>query len=304
LILCASATLSLGGFFSESNDKRMGNDKWKMIPTLQADFDRIALVSPDGATHNEHYHEFLLRHLPAHCQRALDIGCGTGTFARRLAERSQHVTAIDLSPEMIRLAQERSAKFTNIDFQLADINEVPLSPESFDCIASIATLHHLPFAEILLQMRTALKPRGTILILDLFEPEGWLDSLSNLAAILVSVGLRLRHQGRLLPRRVERAAWAAHERHDRYPTIEEVRGLCARIIPGAEVKKHLLWRYSIVWNKNTHLLESPSRFGPTTGQFITKSLPQGRQGPISSSFVKNYSSHPTTRIAKALRAAK
>jgi 2-polyprenyl-3-methyl-5-hydroxy-6-metoxy-1,4-benzoquinol methylase len=221
------------------------------VSTLQADFDRIALVSPDGATHNEHYHDFLLRHLPSHCQNALDIGCGTGAFARRLAERSQHVTAIDLSPEMIRLAQERSAEYINIDFQLADIREVPLSPESFDFIASIATLHHLPFAEILLKMKTALKPRGTILILDLFAPDGLLDLLANLAAIPVSVGLRLRHQGRLLPKRVERAAWAAHERHDRYPAIEEVRGLCARIIPGAQIKKHLLWRYSIVWNKNT-----------------------------------------------------
>lgn len=219
------------------------------MSTLQADFDRIALVSPDGATHNEHYHDFLLRHLPSPCQNALDIGCGAGAFARRLAERSQRVTAIDLSPEMIRLAQERSAKFRNIDFQLADINEVSLSPESFDCIASIATLHHLPFAEILLKMKTALRSRGTILILDLFEPEGLFDSLSNLAAIPVSVGLRLRHQGRLLPKRVERAAWAAHERHDRYPTMQEVRALCARIVPGAHVKKHLLWRYSIVWNK-------------------------------------------------------
>lgn len=221
------------------------------MSSLQEDFDRIALVSPDGATHNEHYHDFLLRHLPSHCQNALDIGCGTGAFARRLAEHAQRVTAVDLSPEMIRLAQERSAKYRNIDFQLADIREVPLSSESFDCIASIATLHHLPFAEILLKMKTALKPRGTILILDLFEPAGLLDSLSNLAAIPVSVGLRLRHQGRLLPKRVERVAWAAHERHDRYPTMEEVRALCARIIPGAQVRKHLLWRYSIVWNKHT-----------------------------------------------------
>ena len=219
--------------------------------SLQDDFDRIALVSPDGATHNEHYHDFLLRHLPSHCQNALDIGCGTGAFARRLAERSQSVTAIDLSPEMIRLAQERSARYTNIDFQLADIQELPLSPESFDCIASIATLHHLPFAEILLKMKTALKPRGTILVLDLFAPDGLLDWLSNLAAIPVSVGLRLRHHGRLLPKRVERAAWAAHERHDRYPTMEEVRALCARITPGAQVRKHLLWRYSLVWNKDS-----------------------------------------------------
>src|SRR5687767_14619937 len=31
--------------------------------TVEQDFDRIALVSEDGATHNDHYHNFLLRHL-------------------------------------------------------------------------------------------------------------------------------------------------------------------------------------------------------------------------------------------------
>jgi hypothetical protein len=65
----------------------------------------------------------------------------------------------------------------------------------------------------------------------------------------VSVGLRLIHHGRLLPRREVRDAWAAHERHDIYPTMTEVRALCARILPSAKIKKHLLWRYSIVWQK-------------------------------------------------------
>ena len=138
--------------------------------SLQADFDRIALVSPDGATHNDHYPNFLLRYLPANCLEALDIGCGTGSFARRLAERSQHVVALDLSPEMISRARERSANLPNIDFKLADVRSWVLVEESFDCIASIATLHHLPIEEMLVKMKAALKPGGVLLILDLFEP--------------------------------------------------------------------------------------------------------------------------------------
>ena len=225
--------------------------------SIQADFDRIALVSEDGATHNDHYHNYLLRHLPSNCHHALEIGCGTGGFARRLAERSQHVIAIDLSPEMIRLACKRSAQFSNIDFELADIRDWPLPIESFNCVASIATLHHLPIEETLLKMKAALKPGGILLILDLFEPArvsdslmaGLTDSLSNLVAVPVSVGLRLIHHGRLFPRREERAAWSAHESHDTYPTMNEVHTLCARILPGVKIKKHLLWRYSIVWEK-------------------------------------------------------
>lgn len=219
------------------------------MSTIQEDFDRIALVSTDGATHNDHYHNFLLRQLPAHCDNSLDIGCGTGSFARRLAERSQHVLALDLSPEMIRLARERSANFSNIDFQLADVLNTPFAIESFDCIATIATLHHLPLAEMLVKMKAALKTGGRLLVLDLFEPEGATDAVLNLLALPVSVGLRLIHHGRLLPQRAERAAWNAHESHDLYPKMTEVQALCDRILPGAKIRKHLLWRYSIVWRK-------------------------------------------------------
>jgi len=227
------------------------------MSTIQKDFNRIALVSEDGATHNDHYHNFLLRHLPSNCHNVLEIGCGTGTFARSLAERSDHVLALDLSPEMIRIARETSAQFPNIEFELADVRDRSLPVESFDCIASIATLHHLPFPEMLLKMKAALKPGGVLLVLDLFEPArvsdslvaGLSDSLLNLLALPVSATLRLINYGRLLPRREVRDAWAAHERHDSYATMSEVHALCDQVLPGAKIKQHLLWRYSILWEK-------------------------------------------------------
>lgn len=267
------------------------------MSTIQEDFDRIALVSPDGSLQNNHYHNFLLRRLPIDCRTALEIGCGKGEFSRRLAERSQKVLALDLSPEMIRIARERSVDLPNIDFQLADVMSFDLPPESFDCIASIATLHHLPLREMFLKMKAALKPGGVLLVLDLFESikwhgragsplgqprwglrpgrdskhdrsspeaaetdrtnhsaapsvrEGLTDTFLNMVAVPVSVSLRLIHHGRLLPSRAARAAWAAHERHDIYPTMKEVHALCAEVLPGAKLKKHLLWRYSIIWKK-------------------------------------------------------
>jgi ubiquinone/menaquinone biosynthesis C-methylase UbiE len=239
-----------------------------MSSTFQSDFDRIALVSPDGELHNEHYHNFLLKQLPVHCDEVLEIGCGTGAFARALAARSKHVLALDLSPEMIRLAREKSQHISNLEFQVADVCDWEVEPEQFDCIASIATLHHLPFREVLLKMKAALKPGGVLLVLDLFEPQrpldnlfkrgsfdnffnprSWFDYFSNFVALPVSIALRLIHHRRLLPRREVRAAWAAHEAHDLYPTMNEVRSICADLLPGAKVKQHLLWRYSIVWHK-------------------------------------------------------
>jgi ubiquinone/menaquinone biosynthesis C-methylase UbiE len=72
------------------------------MSTIQKDFDRIALVSPDGSLQNNLYHNFLLRHLRSSCQAALEIGCGKGEFSRRLAATSERVLALDLSPEMHR----------------------------------------------------------------------------------------------------------------------------------------------------------------------------------------------------------
>jgi SAM-dependent methyltransferase len=219
------------------------------MSTIQADFDRIALVSPDGSLHNQHYSDFLLRQLHSNCQAALEIGCGKGEFSRRLAERSSHVLGLDLSPEMIRIAGANSPPDSNIEFQIADVMAYDLPAEGFDCIASIATLHHLPLPEIFGKMKAALKPGGVLLILDLFEPRGAVDALLNPFAVLVSVALRLFHHGRIRSSREARDAWAAHEHHDLYPTMAQVRELCDEILPGARIKKHLLWRYSVIWQK-------------------------------------------------------
>src|SRR5437868_4621569 len=122
---------------------------------VQADFDRIALLSnkdvDEGWNHNNHYHRFLLEQVPARCTDALDIGCGAGQFARLLASRAEHVLALDLSPQMIRLARERSSDFATIDFEVADALSRAFSPGQFDYIVSIATLHHMPMEAILLK---------------------------------------------------------------------------------------------------------------------------------------------------------
>jgi hypothetical protein len=109
---------------------------------------------------------------------------------------------------------------------------------------------------MILKLKAALKPGGILLVLDLFEPErnlftieGLLDTVLNIIAMGVSVSLRLIHNGRLKPPREVRAAWAAHEQHDTYPTMSDIHTLCAEILPRAEIKKHLLWRYSIIWQK-------------------------------------------------------
>jgi len=226
------------------------------MSVIQADFDRLALLDAEGWTHNNHYHNFLLPHIRHDCQNALEVGCGTGAFARLLAARARHVVALDLSPEMIRVARSRSAEFSNLEFQVADAASWDFPAAHFDCIAAIATLHHLPLRAMILKLKAALKPGGVLIVLDLFEPErnlftvaGLVDTFLNIVAMGVSVSLRLVRNGRLQPPRAVRAAWAAHGQHDSYPKVSEIRTLCVEILPDAQIKRHLLWRYSIIWQK-------------------------------------------------------
>jgi SAM-dependent methyltransferase len=215
---------------------------------VQRDFDRIALL-PDGWDHNAALHEFLLAQLPERCEAALEIGCGTGAFSRRLAERAQRVLALDLAPNMIGIARERSAAFPQIEYRVADALAEPLPPGHFDCVASIAALHHLPIEPMLARLRDALHAGGTLAVADLVADAGLGDRLVSAAALPVQLALRLAKTGRLRDPPEVRRAWREHVRRDVYLTLPQVRSACSAELPGARVRRHLLWRYSIVWRK-------------------------------------------------------
>ncbi len=216
--------------------------------TIQEDFDRIAQIYQNRWTQNSHYYDFLLSQVPP-CRNALDIGCGTGAFSRLLAGRCDRVLALDLSPQMIRIAKERSQDYPNIDYRTADVMERPLAEDSFDCIAAIATLHHLPLEEILQRMEKSLKAGGTIVVLDLYKTANVADLVAAGAALPADLFMRLIRSGRLRESRAAREAWAMHARHDHYLALTQIRKVCAKILPGARMRRHLFWRYSIVWKK-------------------------------------------------------
>lgn len=217
---------------------------------VRKDFDRIALFSEDkGWNHNNHYHKSLLRKIPSHCTDSLEIGCGTGAFSRLLAERSDQVIGLDISPNMIQIAEERSRQYSNISFQLIDATTWDFPEDQFDCIASIATMHHLPLGEILPKMKMALKDNGVLVILDLYQEEGPADKLTSALAVPINMALMPIKNGRLKESQELREIWNEHGKIDSYLTLSRIHQMCKSIIPGARVKRHLFWRYSIVWKK-------------------------------------------------------
>ena len=219
------------------------------MSSIEADFDRLALLDDEGWTANNHYHSFLLKHVPQNCENAIEIGCGTGAFARLLAKRCKRVIALDLSSEMIRVARARSSEFDNLEFQLADAMTWDFPQSHFDFICSIATLHHLQQGELFVKMKDALKPGGVLAVLDLVESNGLTERMLDVFGLGVSGGLRLIHNGRLKPPAAVRKAWEQHGKHDSYATVSQMRSLANELLPGAVITRHLLWRYSLVFRK-------------------------------------------------------
>jgi hypothetical protein len=43
--------------------------------------------------------------------------------------------------------------------------------------------------------------------------------------------------------------WAVLGKNDSYSTLAQIRRVCEGVLPGARIRKHLLWRYSIIWRR-------------------------------------------------------
>ena len=83
-------------------------------------------------------------------QNILEINCGTGEDAIWLAKQNFKVTATDISPKMIEVAQKK-ATFSNLKFQTADINSIATTFENdkFNLIFSnFGGLNCLPKSEL------------------------------------------------------------------------------------------------------------------------------------------------------------
>lgn len=215
---------------------------------VRKDFDEIASLY-EGWTHNSYFYDFLNRYVPKDCRVILEVGCGLGEFTRIIALKSEHVVAVDLSPEMIRAAKSNSKDFRNIDYRIGNILDYIWPDSHFDCIVSIATLHHLPFASMLEKMAFSLKPGGRLIILDMLKAESLKGYLLGALSFPLSRFLMLIKNGRVMEPEHIRRTWKENGKNEIYMKFSELGRICNIHIPGAEIKRQLLWRYSIVWTK-------------------------------------------------------
>jgi ubiquinone/menaquinone biosynthesis C-methylase UbiE len=202
--------------------------------------------------HNAYYHRLLIRQLPPHSRRVLDVGCGAGAFAGRLAEYVDHVDAVDRSPTMIDLAVRRTPD--NVTCMLGDVMTHPLPENSYDAIFSISALHHMDLATALPRFAALLRPGGVLAAVALPRK----DLRAELPAeIVAALGHRLFGAAFLVARSVGRGDWFAKDStHSTMPVVlapelstREVAARSAAILADAHVRRLIFWRYLLLWEK-------------------------------------------------------
>ena len=99
---------------------------------------------------------------PLSCDRVLDVACGTGIVARRLATRVSRAVGLDLNAGMVEVAR---AADPSIEWLAADAGRLPLPDESFDLVLCQQGLQFFPDrAAALREMRRVLTPGGRLAI--------------------------------------------------------------------------------------------------------------------------------------------
>src|SRR5918998_1067330 len=95
--------------------------------------------------------------------RIVDFGCGSGANTVQLANRGAHVWAVDISEDLIRLAERRmsvNGRQGGAQFIVGSAHDLPFPDRSIDIVFGIAILHHLDLALVSREVHRVLKAGG------------------------------------------------------------------------------------------------------------------------------------------------
>jgi ubiquinone/menaquinone biosynthesis C-methylase UbiE len=111
---------------------------------------------------------------PQRGQQLLDVGCGNGAAAIRLAQTfGLSVTGVDIDPGQITAATSAAGPRSGVRFLAADATALPFPDGEFDLVYTNKTTHHIPHWEHALEeMVRVLKPGGHLIYSDFVAPLG------------------------------------------------------------------------------------------------------------------------------------
>ncbi len=173
----------------------------------QAELDKFGALAnrwwdPDGpqkALHalNPVRLDYVARRAKLQGAAALDVGCGGGLLSEALAKAGAQVTAVDLAPELVKVAKlHRLESQVAVDYRLQSAESLAAEqPGAFDVVTCMEMLEHVPDpAAIIAACATLLKPGGRL----------FLSTLNRTPAAFALAVVGAEYVARLLPKGTHR----------------------------------------------------------------------------------------------------
>ena len=144
------------------------------------DLDKIEIIRKDTGIELEEF----VNHILDNCQlkkgqEILDVGIGTGlisvSISKRLAGNCK-ILGIDITDTMLAKAKN-NIKMESLDHVIslkkASAENLPAENSFFDLVVCVFTIRHTRIEGALREFMRVLKPKGRVVIVDLYAPERW-----------------------------------------------------------------------------------------------------------------------------------
>lgn len=192
----------------------------------------------DYWNHNTAYHPWLVSIASQQHGDVLDVGCGDGLLAQRLAPVSRSVFGIDPDPSAVRRARDRLTAQRTVTIEQVDLDDYDAGDRRFDLITFVASVHHMDLRSALLAARGLLRPSGEIAVVGLSANRTVRDWLWSAACVpAVRIGSRLHHETS------DVGVVAAEPRE----SLDDIRRVTNDVLPGARIRRALYYRYLLRW---------------------------------------------------------
>lgn len=154
--------IDLSGIKLEGNNMEIMDDKNKIVIDT---YGKVAKQYDSAFGDDYSDTQFINTFLDSLCgKEILDIGCGVGNLTNYMYEKGFHVEGIDLSEEMLKIA---NMKYKNISFKKMDMRNIDMN-KKYDGISLLYSLFHLTKTEVksvLPKYHSLLKERGKMLLI-------------------------------------------------------------------------------------------------------------------------------------------
>jgi SAM-dependent methyltransferase len=126
-----------------------------------------------------------------------------------------------------------------VSYLVGDFLSYPFEPQSFDSILAVAVLHHMDAEIGLARMVQLLRPGGVLGIVGLAR-----STLLDLPYDLLGALASRMHRGRRpMYEPISPTLWPPPH------TFLQMKRIVRERLPGAQYRRHRLWRYSVIWKK-------------------------------------------------------